>query len=126
MIDSFEIITTSGVVLWSKTYVPVGPSLINNLIREVFIEERGATPRSDNSGGHKPTYRRDGYTLKWTAAKDLGIIFVVCCGYCGMEQLKRLTPTTVGRIPIATSNHMDRQATGKCTSALHGVVSRSD
>jgi signal recognition particle receptor subunit alpha len=79
MLDTFEIITTSGVVLWSKTYVPVGPSLINNLIREVFIEERGANARADNSGGQKPTYKRDGYTLKWTAAKDLGLIFVVCC-----------------------------------------------
>jgi signal recognition particle receptor subunit alpha len=79
MLDTFEIITTSGVVLWSKTYVPVTPSLINNLIREVFIEERGANARADNSGGQKPTYKRDGYTIKWTAAKDLGLIFVVCC-----------------------------------------------
>jgi hypothetical protein len=87
MLDTFEIITTSGVVLWSKTYVPISPSLINNLIREVFIEERGANARADNSGGQKPTYRRDGYTLKWTAAKDLGLVFVVrcdssLCGYC--------------------------------------------
>ncbi|KAF2434775.1 SRP54-domain-containing protein [Tothia fuscella] len=76
MLDTFEIITTSGVVLWSKTYVPVASSLINNLIREVFVEERGANARAENSGGQKPTYRRDGYTLKWTAAKDLGLIFV--------------------------------------------------
>lgn len=79
MLDSFEIVTTSGVVLWKKAYADVSSNLINNLIREVFIEERGSSARADNSGGQKPTYKREGYTLKWTAAKDLGLIFVVCC-----------------------------------------------
>jgi signal recognition particle receptor subunit alpha len=72
MLDTFEILTTSGVVLWSKKYVPVGTSLINNLIREVFIEE------SDNAATQRPIYKKDGYTLKWKTAKDLGLIFVVC------------------------------------------------
>ena len=40
MLDTFEIVTTSGVVLWSRTYVPVGANVINSLIRDVFIEER--------------------------------------------------------------------------------------
>jgi signal recognition particle receptor subunit alpha len=74
MLDTFEILTTSGVVLWSRTYVPVGASIINSLIREVFIEER-IPPPSD--AGQKPTYKKEGYTLKWTTAKDLGLIFVV-------------------------------------------------
>lgn len=77
MLDTFEILTTSGVVLWSRTYVPVSANVINSLIRDVFIEER-IQPQSDDAGA-KPTYRKDGYTLKWTAAKDLGLIFVVCC-----------------------------------------------
>lgn len=67
MLDTFEIITTSGVVLWSRKYVDVAPQLINNLIKSAFIEE---TVR-DN------TYKKDGHTIKWRTAKDLGIIFVV-------------------------------------------------
>ncbi|KAF2257188.1 P-loop containing nucleoside triphosphate hydrolase protein [Trematosphaeria pertusa] len=74
MLDTFEILTTSGVVLWSRTYVPVGANIINSLIRDVFIEER-IQPQSEDAGS-KPTYRKEGYTLKWTAAKDLGLIFV--------------------------------------------------
>ncbi|KAF2666148.1 P-loop containing nucleoside triphosphate hydrolase protein [Microthyrium microscopicum] len=70
MLDSFEILTTSGVVLWSKTYVPVGASLLNTFIRDVFIEDK-----TDRSGPNQ-SYRKDGQTFKWTTAKDLGLIFV--------------------------------------------------
>lgn len=75
MLDTFEILTTSGVVLWSRTYVPVGANVINSLIRDVFIEER-VQPHAEDAGA-RPTYKKEGYTLKWTAAKDLGLIFVV-------------------------------------------------
>jgi signal recognition particle receptor subunit alpha len=74
MLDTFEIVTTSGVVLWSRTYVPVGANVINSLIRDIFIEER-TLPHADDTGS-KPTYKKEGYTLKWTHAKDLGLIFV--------------------------------------------------
>ncbi|OCK85445.1 P-loop containing nucleoside triphosphate hydrolase protein, partial [Lepidopterella palustris CBS 459.81] len=79
MLDTFEILSTSGVVLWSKSYVPVGANIINSLIRDVFIEERkapGASTIDDTSAAQKPTYRKEGYTLKWTTAKDFGLIFV--------------------------------------------------
>ncbi|KAF2635062.1 P-loop containing nucleoside triphosphate hydrolase protein [Massarina eburnea CBS 473.64] len=74
MLDTFEILTTSGVVLWSRTYVPVGANIINSLIRDVFIEER-TLPAPDDVGA-KPIYRKESYTLKWTSEKDLGLIFV--------------------------------------------------
>ncbi|KAG9199548.1 hypothetical protein G6514_008406 [Epicoccum nigrum] len=74
MLDTFEIVTTTGVVLWSRTYVPVGANVINSLIRDVFIEER-TLPQADESGS-KPTYKREGYTVKWTQSKDLGLVFV--------------------------------------------------
>jgi len=74
MLDTFEIVTTSGVVLWSRTHVPVAASLINSLIRDVFIEER-IQPQAEHAGA-QPSYRKEGYTLKWTASKDLGLIFV--------------------------------------------------
>jgi signal recognition particle receptor subunit alpha len=75
MLDTFEILTTSGVVLWSRTYAPVGANIINSLIRDVFIEER-ILPQPEDAGS-KPTYKKEGYTLKWTASKDVGLIFVV-------------------------------------------------
>jgi hypothetical protein len=84
MLDTFEILTTSGVVLWSRNYAPVGANIINSLIRDVFIEER-ILPQADEVGS-KPIYRKEGYTLKWTAAKDLGLIFVVR----GREQTQAL------------------------------------
>lgn len=77
MLDTFEILTTSGVVLWSRTYVPVGANVINSLIRDVFIEERITAKTRGEEGEFKPTYRKEGYTLKWTTAKDVGLIFVV-------------------------------------------------
>jgi signal recognition particle receptor subunit alpha len=76
MLDSFEIISTSGVVLWSKHYVPVGPNVLNGFVKDIFIEERSSVA----ADAAKPSYRKDGYTLKWTTAKDLGLIFVVCHG----------------------------------------------
>lgn len=86
MLDTFEIVTTSGVVLWSRTYVPVGANVINSLIRDVFIEER-IQPQSEDIGS-KPTYKKEGYTLKWTAAKDLGLIFVVCHTSTNFDSLR--------------------------------------
>ena len=80
MLDGFEILTTSGVVLWSKYYVPVSGSIINGFIKDVFIEEKvlpGASVTDDTSATQKTPYRRDQYTLKWASVKDLGLIFVV-------------------------------------------------
>lgn len=81
MLDGFEILTTSGVVLWSKSYAPVNSSIINGFIKDVFIEEKvllGASVADDTSATQNPSYKRDQYTLKWASVKDLGLIFVVC------------------------------------------------
>lgn len=101
MLDSFEILTTSGVVLWSKQYVSVSSNIVNALITDVFIEERipsAAKTGDDNRASRNTPYRKEKYTLKWTTAKDLGLIFVV-----------RLAPTVLttptymrsGCLPIA-------------------------
>lgn len=75
MLDAFEILTTSGIVLWRKQYAPVSPTVINSLVADVFIEDRkGAGGQAENA---IPSYRKDKYTLKWTTAKDLGLMFVV-------------------------------------------------
>lgn len=79
MLDAFEILTTSGVVVWSKTYAPVGNNVINSLINDVFIEERGssiAKSGDDGQAARNAPFKKDKYTLKYTTAKDLGLIFV--------------------------------------------------
>lgn len=80
MLDCFEILTTSGVVLWSRSYAPVAASIVNGLINDVFIEEKvlyGASVADDVSASRNPAYKKEQYTLKWTTVKDLGLIFVV-------------------------------------------------
>lgn len=79
MLDAFEILTTSGVVLWSKSYNPVSPNIINSFIKDVFIEDSFAANAglNDTASARNPIYKKEKYTLKWTTAKDLGLIFVV-------------------------------------------------
>ncbi|EKD14581.1 uncharacterized protein L3040_000103 [Drepanopeziza brunnea f. sp. 'multigermtubi'] len=79
MLDSFEILTTSGVVLWSKSFAPTSPSIINSLITSVFIEERtlpGSGTANDISAADNPPYKYEQHTLKWTTVKELNLIFV--------------------------------------------------
>ena len=80
MLDSFEILTTSGVVLWSKSYTPAKSSLVNGFIKDVFIEETapGGNLTNDGTAAENPSYKKNQYTLRWTSVKDLGLIFVVC------------------------------------------------
>jgi signal recognition particle receptor subunit alpha len=77
MLDAFEILTTSGIVLWRKHSAadPLSPNIINSLINDVFIEERRSATAQTN--GENPPYRKEKYVLKWTAAKELGLVFVV-------------------------------------------------
>lgn len=79
MLDTFEILTTSGVVLWSRTYAPVSPSVVNNFITDVFIEEKSSVAGAKNgaSASENAPYKYDQHTLRWTFEKELGIIFVV-------------------------------------------------
>ena len=78
MLDTFEIISASGVVLWSRTYAPVRSSIINNFIADVFIEEKGFDPNAkDVSTSTNTPYKSGPHTLKWTIVKELGVIFVV-------------------------------------------------
>ncbi|KJX92992.1 signal recognition particle receptor subunit alpha like protein [Zymoseptoria brevis] len=74
MLDAFEIVTTSGVVLWRKHYAPLSANVINGLINDVFIEER-QKPGAQEGSASAP-YRKDKYTLRFTTAKDVGLIFV--------------------------------------------------
>ncbi len=115
MLDSFEILTTSGVVLWSRSYAPVAASIVNALINDVFIEEKvlpGASVADDATAARYPAYKKEQYTLKWTTVKDLGLIFVVrlCPSEsCPNASQGRLTYTwdPLGGLPVAITSLMD-------------------
>lgn len=79
MLDSFEIVTTSGVVVWSRSFSQISPSIINNFIADTFIEEKGgfSAVAESRSASSNPAYKSDQHTLKWTLVKELGVIFVV-------------------------------------------------
>lgn len=77
MLDTFEILTTSGVVLWSKSYAPVGAHIINSLINDVFIEEK-VRPNAAAANGLSPVFKKEKYSLKWKRVKEFNLIFVVC------------------------------------------------
>lgn len=113
MLDAFEIINTSGVVLWSRSYATVSPSVVNNFISDVFIEEKSAVAGAKDgaSAATNPPYRHDQHSLRWTFNKELGIIFVVSSGFEKVE----MSPKT---------NSSDRQSTAP-SSTSHGSTSSS-
>ena len=76
MLEAFEILTASGVVLWSKSYAPVGAHIVNSLINDVFIEEKVQLQATSNAA---PSFKKEKYTLKWKRVKEFDLIFVVCC-----------------------------------------------
>lgn len=81
MLDTFEIVTTSGVVVWSRKWSAVNPSIINNFITDVFVEEKSSAAlglKENDTAANNPPYKSDQHTLRWTFVKELGIIFVVC------------------------------------------------
>jgi hypothetical protein len=114
MLEAFEILTTSGVVLWSKSYAPVGSHVINSLINDVFIEEK-VVPQG-SSAGVSPIFKKEKYTLKWKRVKEFNLIFVVRSlpvAYSPdypVDCVANLTTFSTGCLPIAASPRMDRQA----------------
>lgn len=78
MLEAFEILTPSGVVLWSKSYAPVGSHVINSLINDVFIEEK-VLQQGTVANSAAPTYKKEKYMLKWKRVKEFNLIFVVRC-----------------------------------------------
>ncbi|KAG6367384.1 hypothetical protein INS49_001573 [Diaporthe citri] len=78
MLDTFEIVTTAGVVIWSRKWAPVKPSVINSFITDVFVEEKGVSSfvKANNSAATNAPYKTEQHTLRWTMVKELGIIFV--------------------------------------------------
>lgn len=106
MLDTFEIISTNGVVIWSKNFSPVNPSVINNFIADTFIEEKsGASAlREAATTGVAPTYKSDQHTLKWTVVKELGVIFVVCVHI--LSSILGQADPVAGCLPVAPTPYL--------------------
>lgn len=71
-LDHFTILTQGGLVLWSRSFTP-SPSPFDSLIREALIEERSST----STTGPVSHWEKDGYSLLWTLANELELVFVV-------------------------------------------------
>lgn len=67
MLDLFTIVTKGGFVLFQKTFAPINGSPVQDLIKNVLIEERAGTD----------SYSKDNYALKWTFANENDLVFVV-------------------------------------------------
>ncbi|KAL5604835.1 hypothetical protein BROUX41_001827 [Berkeleyomyces rouxiae] len=77
MLDSFEVVTTAGVVLWSRSFTKTGPAVVNSFITDVFIEDKIPGAKVDTgSAKTNLAYKTDHHTVKWTLVKELGVIFV--------------------------------------------------
>jgi signal recognition particle receptor subunit alpha len=98
MLDDFSIVTTSGIVLWRRSYAPVHSNVVNSLINDVFVEERQKSGAQETAVN--PPYKKDKYTLKWTAAKDVGLVFVVGKSACdSIPQSRGIDVGEIGRLP---------------------------
>jgi hypothetical protein len=123
MLDAFEIFTTSGVVLWSRSTSRIGASAVNSLINDVFIEER---VRPTTTASSNPTYKYDRYTLKYTLVKDLGLIFVVCRPHlhpCNAGPESWLTVCT-GRLSVAPPADLGRPTYRRCPHPIRPGLQR--
>ncbi|KAI8994535.1 signal recognition particle, alpha subunit, N-terminal-domain-containing protein [Pilobolus umbonatus] len=67
MLDLFTVLTKGGFVLWQKTFAPITGTPVEDLIKNVLIEERAGIE----------LYHKDNYCLKWTFANDVDLVFVV-------------------------------------------------
>ncbi|PWN54062.1 P-loop containing nucleoside triphosphate hydrolase protein [Violaceomyces palustris] len=74
MLDHFTIFTRNGLVMWSKSFTPAltnqsnsSSHPVNALIKQAFLEQRTSEAKFD----------KDGYTLRWTFANEIELVFVV-------------------------------------------------
>lgn len=101
MLDLFTILTKGGFVLWQKTFTPINGSPVEDLIKNVLIEERSGTD----------SYYKDNYALKWTFANENDLVFVVA--YQKILQLTYIEELleTVKRMFLASFEGVDADYT---------------
>ncbi|KAL8277416.1 hypothetical protein RQP46_010138 [Phenoliferia psychrophenolica] len=80
VLDHFSILTQGGLVLWSKSFTP-SPSPFDSLIRSALIEERSSSSSSSSPSSTTTStvskWDHEGYSLLWTLANELELVFVV-------------------------------------------------
>jgi signal recognition particle receptor subunit alpha len=96
MLDLFTILTKGGFVLWQKAFAPISGSPVQELIKNVLIEERSGTTE----------YIQNNYALKWTFANEVELVFVVVYQkILTLNYLEELLET-VKRVFMATFQEM--------------------
>ncbi|KAK5725827.1 hypothetical protein LTR15_004017 [Elasticomyces elasticus] len=127
MLDAFEILSTSGIVLWRRHYAPLASNVIDSLVRDVFIEEK-----QKPAGGDTPSYKKDRYTLRWTTAKDVGLVFVaVYQSLLHLSWVENLLTAVKGLFlksygPELKNGHTLRINTAQWDQTFDALVSRLD
>ncbi|KAK3640777.1 hypothetical protein LTR56_011654 [Elasticomyces elasticus] len=127
MLDAFEILSTSGIVLWRRHYAPLASNVIDSLVRDVFIEEK-----QKPAGGDTPSYKKDRYTLRWTTAKDVGLVFVaVYQSLLHLSWVENLLTAVKGLFlksygPELKNGHTLRISTAQWDQTFDALVSRLD
>jgi signal recognition particle receptor subunit alpha len=81
-LDEISISTSSGLVLWTKSYGSVANSkdqgaAISSLVQQVLLNDSNSSSQQAASAGECSRYDKDSQSLMWTLANDLGLIFVV-------------------------------------------------
>ncbi|RCH89059.1 hypothetical protein CU097_000343, partial [Rhizopus azygosporus] len=107
MLDLFTIITKGGFVLWQKTFAPISGFPVQELIKNVLIEERSGTTE----------YIQNNYALRWTFANEAELIFVVVYQkILTLNYLEELLET-VKRVFLATfQDILQKDSNGDFTS----------
>ncbi|KAK8801309.1 hypothetical protein JH06_4148 [Blastocystis sp. subtype 4] len=106
MIDYFCIFTTTGLILWSKSFCELTGNPVNKMVKEMILAERS----------NEKQFTDGPYMLKWTLSNDLGLVFVVV--YQRILQLmytddllasvkRAFTATFEDRFPIETISEFD-------------------
>lgn len=68
------------------------------MINDVFVEERQKSGAQETAVN--PPYKKDKYTVKWTAAKDVGLVFVVGKSACdGTPKSRGIDMWEIGSLP---------------------------
>ncbi|RKP24862.1 signal recognition particle, alpha subunit, N-terminal-domain-containing protein [Syncephalis pseudoplumigaleata] len=66
MLDHVTIFTRGGIVLWSSSFSSLQGDPVNDLVREVLVEERTG----------QRAFEHGAYTVHWALANELNLVFV--------------------------------------------------
>ncbi|KAL0483891.1 signal recognition particle receptor subunit alpha [Acrasis kona] len=112
MIEEVAILTKGGLILWKHTEKGIRGNPINTLIRNVLLEDRISAK----------SYETDHYTLKWTLANDVDLIFVIV--YANLVQTLYSVEEEV--LEIVRDKFIDRYKALLLSAKLQGQYTLSE